>query len=214
MGIFDKLFGKNKEKDILVELPVNRIFQNPYQPRRVFKKEEMEQLKQSVKHYGVMTPIMVRKVSNGWELACGERRLRACKELGIKTIPAIVKNLSTPQMVELALIENLVRADMTLLEEADTVERMKKEFAITSDETVAGKLGLTAQEVDKYKRLAKLPMILKKAFVTELITDEHAFLLAKIEGEEKMLENLKEVIEKKLSAAEFKERLNGQASQA
>ena len=209
MGIFSRLFGrKNKEfTDYIEQVPVNKVFQNPYQPRRVFKKEEMEQLKKSIAHYGVLVPIVVRKIKRGYELACGERRLRACRELGIKTISVIVKTMTTPQMVELALIENLIRADMLLLEEAETFERMKKEFSLSSEDEIAERMGMSKEIMQRYKRLASLPLILKKALSSELITEEHAVILAQVPNEEEMLKFLAAVVERKLTPAELKEQI-------
>lgn len=204
ISFIKKLFSKNSE-EIIRRLPIDKIFQNPYQPRRIFNKGAMEQLKKSIKEYGMLVPIMVRKVERGYELACGERRVRACRELGLRTIPAVVKRLDTPQMVELALIENVVRADLVLLEEAEAYERLRKEFSVHSEDEIAERMGLSRESMQKYKRLSTLPMILKKAILSELITEEHAICLTQIKDEEKLLEFLGKTIEDKLSPEKLQE---------
>lgn len=181
-----------RDVDRIHHLPVDQIFQNPYQPRRVFRKDALDQLKLSIQQHGVLNPVIVRTADRGYELACGERRLRACRELGHATIPALVRNLTTPQMVEMALVENLMRKDLILIEEAETFERMCMEFEKESPDELARRLGIPREKIDRYARLTKLPMLLKKAIYTELITEDEAEALAALKDEGAMARGIAE----------------------
>lgn len=208
MGFFGRIFRpRRKSVERMEHVRVERVFQNPYQPRRVFAPGDMGQLKQSIRSYGVLVPIVVREVKRGYELACGERRLRACRDLGLPTIPAIVRDLATPQMVELALVENLMRRDLLILEEAETFERLKREFAVTSEAELAARLGLPLEAVERYRRLAQLPMVLKKALLSSLITEQHAEILSMQADERTQLRLLGEVVQEKLTPDMLRERL-------
>lgn len=209
MGLFSFLKKKRGDHEIAIEfIDVDKVFQNPYQPRRTFHRDAMDQLKRSIQENGILVPVLARKVNRGYELACGERRLRASRELGLKTIPAIIRDLSTPQMVELALIENLIRDDLIPVEEAETYERLKKEFAIKSEKEIAEKFHLSEESVQRYKALANLPIILKKALASSLITEEQAFNLAKVRDEPEMHKLLSGVIQKDISTQQLMETVN------
>lgn len=197
-GFFSKRPSSTKP-DRILQAPVDKIFQNPYQPRRIFPRREMEQLVKSIRQFGVLMPIMVRECRQGYELACGERRLRACREVGLKTIPAIVRDLTTPQMVELALIENLVRNDLAILEEADAFDRLKREFAVVSDTELADRLGVPRERVERYVRLARLPMLVKKALQEGHIAEDHALILGTIENPAELRKWMADTIKQKLT---------------
>lgn len=189
-----------RDSDRIQHLPVDRVFQNPYQPRRVFTKDALDQLKLSIKQHGVLSPVIVRPSGDGYELACGERRLRACRELGEKTIPAIVRDLTTPQMVEMALIENLMRKDLILIEEAETFERLCIEFEKESPDQLAARLGIPRERIDRYARLTRLPMILKKAIYTELITEDDAERLSAAGSDDAMARAVAELVAERATA--------------
>lgn len=185
------------------QVPIDRIFQNPYQPRRAFLPTPLEQLKRSIGQYGVLVPIVVRRVDRGYELACGERRLRACRELGLRTIPAIVRDLTTPQMLEIALCENLVRANLSAVEEAETYERLGKEFVHLTEEQLNEKLGLPPEAAARYRRLLRLPLVVKRALASELISAEQALLLGTIPDEARCLQVLTAAIQNRWDARQL-----------
>jgi ParB family chromosome partitioning protein len=155
----------------------------------------------------VLVPIVVRPVKLGYELACGERRLRASRDLKLKTIPAIVRDLTTPQMVELALIENLVRNDLCILEEAEAFDRLKHEFDVRTDRDLAERLGVPVERVERYVRLARLPMLLKKALLENVITEGQALLLASQTDPKDLRAWLANTIHEKLTEEELRKRM-------
>ena len=132
---FSKILGFNSDvsKDEIKNIDISLISPNPYQPRRVFERVHLEELAQSIKELGVLQPIIVRKVGTGYELVAGERRLRACQMLDLKTIPAIIRNLSDKEIAEIAIIENLQREDLNYFEEAEGYARLIKEFGLTGE---------------------------------------------------------------------------------
>lgn len=198
-----KAVFKNSEEDKVMSLPVNKIYQNPYQPRRIFNQKALESLKRSIERYGVIVPVIVRKTTRGdYELACGERRWRASKELGKKTIPAIIKNLSTPEMIELVLIENIMRKDLVLIEEAEAFDKLIRELG-QNEQDISTRLGIPMELVEKYKRLVGLPIILKKALYSELISEEHALVLEKVKDERKVLTLISKVVHEKLTSEQL-----------
>jgi len=205
MRFLRKLFTKKKTQAKFCYIPVGKIFQNPYQPRRIFNKEAMKQLENSIAKYGLLTPIIVRRLEGGYELVCGERRLRACKNLGFLTIPALIMKINTPQMLEIALTENIARADLLILEEADTYDRLRNEFTTRSDTNVANIIGLNKETLQKYKSLSHMPMILKKALLDGLVTEEQALCLAELKDENKVLEMLATTIYEKPPITKLKE---------
>lgn len=207
MGIADWFGRREAAADRILDLPVDKVYQNPYQPRRLFPSDGMEQLRRSIREYGVLVPIVVRRVPQGYELACGERRLRASRDLGRPTIPAIVRALSTPQMVELALIENLVRSDLAILEEADAFGRLKSEFHVRTDEELAARLGIAPEKVARYSRLSALPLLLKKALQEGHILEDHAMILATVSDADALRSRLAETIRGKLSPEELRDRI-------
>jgi len=118
-GIIEK-----EGKKSVVELPVDEISVNPYQPRRTFDPDKLDELAKSIREQGVLQPIIARKFGGGYELVAGERRLRACKLIGLKTIPAIVRQLDDQDMIEIAFIENLQREQLDDVETAEAVGKM------------------------------------------------------------------------------------------
>jgi ParB family chromosome partitioning protein len=193
------IFKDNSDELKVIFLDVNKVYQNPYQPRRIFNHRAMESLMNSIKKYGVIVPIIVRRTSRGeYELACGERRLRSCKELGIAKVPAIVKNLSTPEMIELVLTENLMRKDLVLIEEAEAFDKLVLELG-QNENDISERLGIPAEMIAKYRRVVSLPIILKKAIYSELITEEHALLLENEKDEGKLLQLISRIVNEKLS---------------
>ena len=128
------------EEKIVKEIPVDKIIPNPYQPRKVFSINALEELSKSIKEYGVLQPITVRQKENGYELVAGERRLRAAKLAELKTIPAIINNMSDQYSAVLALLENLQREDLNFIEESLGYENLIKEHNFTQQQ-LAEKLG-------------------------------------------------------------------------
>ena len=144
------------EHEQVEELAIHLIQASPYQPRVEFDEDDLDELAQSIAQHGVLQPIVVRKTDVGYELIVGERRLRACRRLGLTTIPAIVRDYGDKQAAELALIENLQRKDLRLFEEAEGYRRLLDEVGVPQDE-LASRLGQTQATVANKLRLLKLP---------------------------------------------------------
>ncbi|GGJ89667.1 stage 0 sporulation protein J [Lentibacillus kapialis] len=142
--------------DIIQEIPVNECRPNPYQPRKTFHADAIEELKNSILEYGIVQPLIVRKSIKGYEIIVGERRFRAAKEADLKTIPAVVKDLSDDKMMEVALLENLQREDLTAIEEAYAYQNLMNELGITQDE-LSRRLGKSRSHIANIVRLLSLP---------------------------------------------------------
>lgn len=145
-----------KEEDQIQEIAIKECRANPYQPRKVFSADAIEELKQSIQEYGILQPLIVRKSIKGYEIVAGERRFRAAKAAGLKKVPVIVKTLDDEKMMELALLENLQREDLTPIEEAQAYSNLMKELDITQ-EILSRRLGKSRSHIANLIRLLTLP---------------------------------------------------------
>ena len=177
------------EEKIVIQIPIEEIVPNPYQPRRVFSEKSLEELKNSIESYGVLQPITVRKKNEKFELVAGERRLRAAKLANLKTIPAIVHEVSDETSAVLALLENLQREDLNFIEEALGYENLIKEHNFTQQQ-LAEKLGKNQSTIANKLRILKLP---------ESITERHARALLKLPNEELMSQVVSKIIKNELT---------------
>jgi len=157
----------------ILDVPLEQIVPNPRQPRSHFSPAELEDLIASIKEHGVMQPVTVTKVSNGYELIAGERRFRASSALGLKTIPAICREASEQQKLELALIENIQRQDLNAVEEAIAYKALVDEFNLTQ-EAVAARVGKSRSNVANILRLLDLPDDVLDALRDGKLTKSHA----------------------------------------
>lgn len=178
--------------------PVGEIAPNRYQPRTVFKPEELERLKQSVAQQGVLQPLLVRHMDGAYELIAGERRLRAAKEAQLSHVPVFVKDLTDEQVLEVSIIENIQRENLNVLEEAEAYHRLIKEFNYTQ-EKVAEKIGKNRSTIANLLRLRSLPDAIKKSLVDEMISMGHARALLGAGPEEHQLCLFETVLKKQLS---------------
>jgi ParB family chromosome partitioning protein len=199
--LFGLAGGANTPANAVQELPLNAIKPNPYQPRRQFSEEELSELADSIRQYGVLQPVVVRPGPRGLELVAGERRLRACKMLGLQTIPAVVKELSDQDLAVLALVENLQREDLNFLEEAQGYQRLLEEFGLTQEE-LAKRIGKSQSTIANKIRLLKLSPRVQAVISREIITERHARALLKLPGEEQQLSTLEKIVEKGLTVQE------------
>ena len=187
------------EEKKVMEIPIDSIVPNPYQPRRVFSQSALEELSESIKVYGILQPITVRNKGNDeYELVAGERRLRASKLAGRATIPAIINNMSDESSAVLALLENLQREDLNFIEEAMGYENLIKEHSFTQQQ-LAGKLGKNQSTIANKLRILRLPMEIKIKLVENDLTERHARALLKLPNEELIREVLDKVIKNELT---------------
>lgn len=193
--------GGNTPADAVQELPLKEIKPNPYQPRRHFAEGELAELAASIRQYGVLQPIVVRTGPRGLELVAGERRLRACKLLGMETIPAVVKELKDEDLAVLALVENLQREELHFLEEARGYQRLLEEFGLTQED-LAQRIGKSQSTIANKIRLLKLSPRVQEIISREIISERHARALLKLPREEQQLSVLEKIVEKGLTVQE------------
>lgn len=187
--------------DLFIELDL--IETNPYQPRTVFKAEDLEELSNSIKQVGVIQPILVRKSGEKFHLIAGERRFQASKLAGLKTIPALVKDYSDLEVFEVALIENIQRENLNPVEEAVAYKRLMQEFNLNQN-AIADKVGKSRSHVANLLRLLELPEEVKNMLSDGKITTGHARSLI---GKDNALELAHQIVEQKLSVRDA-EKLN------
>jgi len=152
---------------------IDLIRPNPYQPRRRFSDQELKDLSGSIKEKGIIQPLVVRRVSTGYELIVGERRWRAARMAGVKQVPVVVKDVSGAEMLEIALVENTQRKDLNPLERADAYYRLIKEFGLTQQE-VAKRVGQDRSTVANFLRLRNLPQPIQVDIVNNTLSMGHA----------------------------------------
>jgi len=166
----------------IVEIDLDEIRANPYQPRKVFNEESLNELAKSISEYGVIQPIIVKKSIKGYEIVAGERRTRAARIAGLKTIPAIIKDFNDNDMMEIALIENIQRENLNPIEEALSYENIIRIRNFTQEE-VAEKFGKSRSYITNILGLLTLPTFTKELVSDGKISMGHAKVLSKLEDE-------------------------------
>ena len=202
----DRIMENAKESDIF-EIPVNEVRPNPFQPRKKFDNESLEELATSIKNYGVFQPIIVKKSIKGYDLVAGERRLRASKMAGLSNIPAIIKDFNDEEMREIALLENLQREDLSAVELAWAYKGIIDSLHITQDE-LASRLGKSRSSVTNILGLLRLPTEIQNMVIDNKISMGHARVLSKIEDVNKIKELSKKVINDNLSVRDLEDLSN------
>ncbi len=184
------------------EIEIALIKPNPFQPRRVFNEEKLVELADSIKEHGVVQPIVVRKGENGkYELVVGERRLRACQIIKLKKIPAVIKEFSREQMMEIALVENIQRQDLNPVEEAKAYKRLMEEFNLTQEQ-IAQRVSKSRPLIANMVRLLHLPGLILDYVAKGELTIGHARPLLAIDNEEGQIKAAVEIISKHMSVRE------------
>ena len=199
---FESEIVNNAKSSDIVEIPVEEIRSNPYQPRKTFNEETLKELASSIKEYGIVQPIIVKKSIKGYELIAGERRTKAAALAGLEKIPAIIKEFNDQEMMEVALIENIQRENLNPIDEANSYENIIKLTNMTQDE-FAKKFGKSRSHVTNMLGLLKLPNATKKLVENKEISMGHARALSKISDEE-LINNLSDrIISENLSVREL-----------
>ena len=183
--------AENTPKEDIVEIKVSELRSNPYQPRQTFDQEKLVELANSIKEFGVLEPIIVTKSIKGYEIVAGERRTKACELVGIETIPAIIKDFSDEEMMQIALLENIQRENLSAIEEAEAYNNLIKALNITQEE-LAKKIGKSRSYVTNMLGLLTLPESVKYEILHGYISMGHAKVLSKLQDEEL----IKELVEK------------------
>lgn len=186
------------------EVNVKEIQPNPFQPRKEFNQESLNELANSIKEHGIIQPLLVRKINSGYQLIAGERRWRAAQSIGLKTVPVVVREMHDQQMMEIALVENLQRSDLNPIEEAEAYQGLMETFHLTQEE-VAQKVGKSRPAVANILRLLQLPEEIRKLVISGTISMGHARALLSLNDRNQQREACKTIIEKELSVRETEE---------
>ena len=180
------------------DVSVEKIFPNPLQPRKNFAHQEMRELSQSIRKYGLLQPLLVRKVADGYEIIAGERRFRAAKMAGLNKVPVIIQQLKQREVLEVSLIENIQREDLNCIEEALAYQRLVDEYGYTQT-VIAERVGKDRSHVANTLRLLNLPQVVKDALVNGKISMGHARAVLSLASSEEKEKTLDEVLEGRLS---------------
>ena len=197
----DEIVETAKEDDIVM-LDINELRSNPYQPRQNFDEEKLQELADSIKEFGVLEPIIVTKSVKGYEIVAGERRTKACKLAGVKKIPAIIKTFSDNDMMQIALLENIQRENLTAIEEAEAYSKLLKVLNITQDE-LSKRLGKSRSHITNMLGLLKLPKSVKEEVNAGNISMGHAKVLSKIDDVDLVNSLAKKVKDNNISVREL-----------
>ncbi len=191
----------------VLAIDIDKIEPNPFQPRKEISTEKIKELAQSIKTSGLIQPVVVRRVGEGYQLVVGERRYLACKELGWQKISAAVKVLSDNDMATVALIENLQRENLNYIEEALGYVSLMKNFNMTQ-ENLAKRLGKSQSTIANKIRLLKLSEKIRRLLMDNGLTERHARALLKIDSEEEQLRMIHEISERGLTVSQAERRID------
>jgi len=194
-----------KGSDKFEEIELEEIEANPFQPRTEFDQDALEELSQSIKELGIIQPLTVRRLENGkFQLIAGERRFKACKMAGLKTVPAFVREVEDKQMLELALVENIQRQDLNAIEVAISYQRLIEECNLTQ-EAMSERVGKKRATVTNYLRLLKLPAEIQVGIRDKLISMGHAKALLSLNNEKEIKSLFFKTVEEDLSVRRLEE---------
>jgi len=182
----------------ILRIKTGEIETNPFQPREKIGHEELEELINSIKEHGILQPLILTKGTEGYSLIAGERRLKAAKIIGLKTVPAIIRDATSQEKLELALVENLQRKNLNPLEEAVAFQKLVDEFELTQEQ-IAKRVGKSRESVSNTLRILSLPLEIQKGLAQEKITEGHAKAILGLPDEKKQLKLFKKIINNNLS---------------
>lgn len=187
----------------ILEALISDLRPNPYQPRKVFSNEALNELKLSIKENGILQPIIIRKSAvKGYEIVAGERRYRAAKALGLKNVPAVLRSFDDKQMMELALLENLQREDLTAIEEAEAYRSIMKKLGYTQEE-MADKMGKSRSHVANLLRLLVLPESVQLLLAEGKLEMGHAKVLMGVKDADKLVALSKKTVKEQLTVRQL-----------
>ena len=193
---------ENAKEDDIVEIKLSELRSNPYQPRQTFDQEKLQELADSIKEFGVLEPIIVKKSVKGYEIVAGERRKKASELAGLEKIPAIIKDFSEEEMMQIALLENVQREDLNAIEEAEAYSKLLKMLNTTQEE-LGRRLGKSRSHITNMLGLLRLPEVVKKDVKDGNISVGHAKVLSKLESDEQILSLAKKIKDDSISVREL-----------
>ncbi|UJF26933.1 ParB/RepB/Spo0J family partition protein [Planococcus sp. 107-1] len=198
------------ESEKINQISISQLRTNPYQPRKIFDEAALQELSESIKEHGILQPIVVRKVGNQFELVVGERRFRAAKLAKMKEVPAIVKDLNDQQMMELAILENLQREDLTPIEEAEAYQKLMEALSLTQEQ-LAFRLGKSRPHIANHVRLLALPEPVRQMISDKKLTMGHGRTLLGLRAKKLILETAEKVVKENMNVRQLEnlvQRLN------
>ncbi|WP_223643336.1 ParB/RepB/Spo0J family partition protein [Planococcus sp. 4-30] len=198
------------EADKVNQISVSKIGANPYQPRKNFDQAALEELAESIKEHGILQPIVVRKKGEKYELVVGERRFRAAKLIKLKEVPAIIKELTDQQMMELAILENLQREDLTPIEEAEAYQKLMEALNLTQEQ-LAFRLGKSRPHIANHVRLLALPENVRTLISDKQLSMGHGRTLLGLRSKKLIPETAEKVVKENLNVRQLEnlvQRLN------
>ena len=201
---FENIIVENAKEDDIKEINLDEIRSNPYQPRKTFNEEALNELATSIKNYGVFQPVIVKKSIKGYDLVAGERRVKASRLAGMKTIPAIIRDFTDDKMREIALLENLQRENLSSIELAWAYKGIIDNLHITQEE-LADKLGKSRSHVTNTLGLLRLPDKVQSMVLDNELSMGHARVLSKIDENDKIYELANKVVANNMSVRELED---------
>ena len=201
LNSMEKQIYDTTPKEEIVELKLDELRVNPYQPRKKFDDEALNELALSIKEHGVFQPIIVKKSIKGYEIIAGERRCRASRIAGKETIPAIIRNFTDEHMMEIALLENWQRENLSAIEEAVAYKSMLEKLNLTQDE-LAKKVGKSRSHITNILGLLRLPNEVQQMVIKNEITMGHARAISKLESQNEMINLANQIVNEKLPVRE------------
>ena len=193
---------KETPKDEITMLKISELRSNPYQPRKVFDQNALEELASSIKEHGVFQPIIAKKSIKGYEIIAGERRVKASQMAGLTEIPAIIRNFNDTQMMEIALLENLQRENLSAIEEANAYKKLQETLSLTQEQ-LAKRLGKSRSHITNMLGLLTLPEKVQEEINNKNISMGHARVLSKLDDKTQQLNLLEKVENEGLSVREL-----------
>ena len=204
-------YGKVEEKilnetpkELIENLNLDDLHPNPYQPRKVFDEQALNELASSIKEHGIFQPIIVKKGIKGYEIIAGERRVKAAKIAGLTEIPAIIRDFNDQEMMEIALLENLQREDLNAIEEATAYKKLQESLNVTQEE-LAKRLGKSRSHITNMLGLLSLPDNIQKDIQNKEISMAHARVLSKLNDKEQQNNLVQKIKSDKISVHELED---------
>lgn len=208
-GNLEEKIMETVHEEEIQQLPLNELRVNPYQPRKTFNEESLNELAESIKEHGVFQPIIVKKSIKGYEIVAGERRFRASKLAGKETIPAIVRNFTDEEMMEIAVLENLQRENLNAVDEANAYKTLMENLHLTQDQ-VSKRVNKSRSHITNLLGILSLPEDVLTLVKENKLTMGHARCLSKLSDIEKINELTKKVLEENLSVRELEALASGE----
>lgn len=204
---FEKSIVETTSKEDVVQVNLSELRSNPYQPRKVFDAEKLDELTASIREYGVIEPIIVKKSIKGFEIVAGERRSLAARKAGLETIPAIVRDFSDDEMMSIAILENIQREDLNIIEEALAYKNMIEAMHLTQDE-LAKKVGKSRSHITNILGILKLPKIVQDKVLANEISMGHARALSKLEDDNEILNMTDAILKDNMSVRDLEDMIS------